>query len=208
MPPSHLFLKLRFSLRPFGLCGGCKDRFLSDLKSLHLSLSDCCKYGPLSAHVDWNWNNTADTKQRTVVLTGIRMRSFNSSAFAIDPTLAEAEYIAWTQWELTYAVLASTFPPAQRSFLDLVTYYNSNGIYTEREPAKDRSLLASKSIHMSTLNPRGTRAGSMPNGAGSDADNDDDDSSQRMIIMESQTYEVVTHDAASGMEPFTRGTVI
>jgi hypothetical protein len=135
------------------------------------------------------------------------MRSFDSSAFAIDPTLAEAEYVAWTQWELTYAVLASTFPPAQRSFLDLVTYYNSNGIYTERKSTKDRSFPMSEDIRMSTLNARGNSAGSTPNGADSDAYNDDDDSSQRMIIMKSQTYEVVTLDAAPGMEPFARGMV-
>jgi hypothetical protein len=205
-PPSHLSSKLLSSLRLFGLYGGCKDRFRSKWKLPRHSLFDCCK---LDTHVDRNSNITADTKQRTVVLTGLRIRSFNSEAFAIDPTLAEAEYIAWTQWELTYAVLASTFPSAQRSFLDLVTYYNNNGDYTK--PSKRQSVPASKSIQLNTLNANGTSAGSTPNGSGPDADDDDDDdddSSQRMIIMKSQTYEVVTHDAASAMEPVARGMAI
>ena len=158
--------------------------------------------------IRWNSDIIVDKKQRIIVLTGFRMRSFNSSAFANNPTLAEAEYIAWTQWELTYAVLASTFPPAQRSFLDLVTYYNSNGNYTEHNPDKDRNFPASESIRMSMLNARGTSAGSTPNGAGFDADDFDDDSSQKIIIMKSQTYEVVTRDAASAIEPVSRGMAI
>ena len=161
----------------------------------------------LLAHVDRDSSVTVNTKQRIIVLTGFRMRSFNSPAFAIDPTLAEADYIAWTQWELTYSVLASVFPSAQRSFLDLATYYN-NGNYTECRTAKDRSVPAGESIRMNTLNARGTCAGSTPNGDGFDADDDDDDSSQKMIIMKSQTYEVMTHDAASATEPAARGMVI
>jgi hypothetical protein len=207
MPPSHLFSKLQFSLHPFGLYGDCRDLLLSNWKLPRHSLFDCCKLDTFPPTFP-NSDITIDKKQSIVVLTRFRMRSFNSSAFANDPTLAEAEYIAWTQWELTYSVLASTFPPAQRSFLDLVTYYNSNGNYTERKPAKDRGFLASESIQMSTMNAKGTSAGSTPNGAESEADDFDDDSSQRMIIMKSQTYEVVTHDAASAMEPVARGMAI
>jgi hypothetical protein len=207
MPPSRLFSKLQFSLRPFGLYGDCRDLFLSKWKLPRHSLFDCCKLCPFPTTFP-NSDITIDKKQRIVVLTGFRMRSFNSLAFASDPTLAEAEYIAWTQWELTYSVLASTFPPAQRSFLDLVTYYNSNGNYTERKPASDHDFPASESIRMSTLNARGTSAGSTPNGAGSEFDDFDDDSSQKMIIMKSQTYEVITHDATSTMEPVARGIVM
>jgi hypothetical protein len=207
MPLSDLSSKLRFLLHLFGLYGDCKDLLLSRWKLLRPSLFDCCKLNTSSAQVDRDSSVTVDTKQRIIVLTGFRMRSFNSPAFAIDPTLAEAEYIAWTQWELTYSVLASVFPSAQRSFLDLATYYN-NGNYTECRTAKDRSVPAGESIRMNTLNARGTSAGSTPNGDGFDADDDDDDSSQKMIIMKSQTYEVMTHDAASATEPAARGMVI
>jgi hypothetical protein len=55
-------------------------------------------------------------------------------AVVIDPTLAEAEQVAWAQWVLTDFVPASTLPPAQRSFLDLATYYNdANYIPPKRE---------------------------------------------------------------------------
>ena len=194
-------------LHHFGLYGGCKDLLLSRLKLLRRSLFDCCKFDISSARADRALSFTVDMKQRIIVLTGFRMRSFNSPAFAIDPTLAEAEYFAWTQWELTYSVLASVFPSAQRSFLDLATYYN-DGNYTEYRTAKDQSVHAGESIQMNTLKTRGTSAASTPIGDGFDADDDDDDSSQKMIIMKSQTYEVVTHDAASATEPVARGMVI
>jgi hypothetical protein len=207
MPHSRLFSKLRFLLHFFGLYGDCKDLHLSKWKLPRRLLFDCCKLNASSSCIDPNSSFTVDTKHRIVVLTGFRMRSFNSPAFAIDPTLAEAEYIAWTQWELTYAVLASVFPSAQRSFLDLATYYN-NGNYTECRTAKEQGAPASESIQMSALSAERTSARSTPSGAGPAAYNDDDDSSQRMIIMKSQTYEVTTQDAASAMEPVARGMVI
>ena len=202
MPPSHLSSKLQYSLRPFGFYGGCKDLLLSKWRSPHHSRFDYCKHDTFLAHANRYLKGTVDTKQSVVVLTGLRLRSFDSPAFAIDRTLAEAEYIALTQWELTYSVLASTFPSAQRSFLDLVTYYN---IGNYAKPSRDQDVFAGESIQMSTLNAKGASARSTPNRAGSDADDHNDDSSRRMIIMRSQTYEVVMHDAASATEMVTSG---
>lgn len=142
-------------------------------------------------------------------LTGMRLRSFNQSAFVIDASLAEAEYIAWTQWELTYSVLASTFPSTQRSFLDLGTFYN-NAYHMKNETSKSRSLPASESFKMTPLSSKATandpRSKHERVRVHDDGRDYGDDSSQRMMITKETTFEVsVDDDTPPINSPVNRG---
>ena len=62
-----------------------------------------------------------------VIFTGTRLRSFSQRDFKTDPTLHEATYIALTQAELSFSIVAATIPVARTLVTDLVTYYNAAG---------------------------------------------------------------------------------
>ncbi|KAM0722081.1 hypothetical protein Q7P37_003007 [Cladosporium fusiforme] len=142
-------------------------------------------------------------------LTGMRLRSFDKSGFVTDSTLAEAEYVAWTQWELTYSVLAATFPSAQRSFLDLATFY-SNGYRTENGSSKNQSALAGESFEMRTLSGGRYATAPVPHEEGSaiGEEEDGDDSSQRMIITKQTTYEVSVDPMAAATGSRVNGRLV
>lgn len=130
--------------------------------------------------------------RRVMCLTGMRLRSFDSSEFAADASLAGAEYIAWTQWKLTYSILASTLPSIQRSLLDLAPFYN-NGYHMENEASKNRALPASESFIMEALSSKA------PATDHDDERDDCDDSSERMIITKETTYRASVDDATLPM---------
>lgn len=142
--------------------------------------------------------------RRIMCLTGMRLRSFDQSGFVTDASLAEAEYFAWTQWELTYSVLASTFPSTQRSFLDLVTFYN-NGYHTEKETSRSRTLPAGESFKMTVLSSKATASDPRSNDerilVRDDEEDHDDASSQEMIITKKFTYEVLVENAIPPTNP-------
>jgi hypothetical protein len=124
-----------------------------------------------------------------VLLTALRISSFDSSAFEANPTLGEAKFVALTQVELTYSLLASTFPSTRRFIVDLVTYYN-NGHFEEGNHFNTRSDLMSESIPMETMKGTDRRPG------GEESVDDDDNSSQTMIISKKVSFDV-TFDRAS-----------
>jgi hypothetical protein len=139
----------------------------------------------------------ADNVRRIIILTGLRVSSFDSSAFETNPTLGEARYIALTQCELTYSLLASTFPSTRRFVVDLVTYYN-NGHFVEGDQSRSRSGPMSESIQMRTLKSKATGADRQPGGTGSEYD--DDNSSQIMITNKKVSFDVAIDSAPAQVD--------
>lgn len=129
--------------------------------------------------------------RRIIVLTGLRMQSFDSQGFATKPTLAEAEYVAWTQWELTFSVLATIFPSTRKSFLNLVTYYNS-GHYAQKTASTMPYGPADESIPMKTFTDRGASSGSILQQIGEDEE--DDHGSETLIIQRRRSFAVTIDD--------------
>jgi len=130
-----------------------------------------------------------------VLLTALRISSFDSSAFIANPTLGEAKFVTLTQAELTYSLLASTLPSTRRFIVDLVTYYN-NGHFEEGNHSNTRSGLRSESIPMETMKGTDRRPG------GEESVDDDDNSSQTMIISKKVSFDV-TFDRASAKVDMT-----
>lgn len=57
-------------------------------------------------------------------MTIVRLTQFDRPGLASNPTLLEARYICWTQAEVSFGIMAATFPAARRFAADLITYYN------------------------------------------------------------------------------------
>jgi hypothetical protein len=190
MPLSHLLPKLQSSLHLCGFCGHCNCQNLSRSTSLYHSRFVFCK---CSVYVCERMNRLANNIDRIVVLTGFRIWSFDSSAFKTNPTLGGATYIVFTQAELTYSLLASTFPSTRRFVVDLVTYYN-NGQFVGKDHYRGRDDPMGKDIQMMTLESKATMADHQPGGTNSG--NDGDDSSQTGIIKKTVSYDVVSERAS------------
>lgn len=79
---------------------------------------------PWSEPVPEDFSAVADMRYSVLVATGMRLGTFSQAGFATDPILHEARYICWTQVEMSYSVIAATFPTAHRLVLDLITLYN------------------------------------------------------------------------------------
>ncbi|RMZ88892.1 hypothetical protein DV736_g3890, partial [Chaetothyriales sp. CBS 134916] len=123
-----------------------------------------------------------------IVLTGLRLSSFDQAAFATDPTLRESRYISWTQAEMSYAIIGATIPTARRLVLDLITFYNGGYFGSTISESGTRS----GTYQMNKLRSRVQRNSELTSArAVEDAACDDgDNGSQEMIIRKDVTVEV------------------
>lgn len=116
-----------------------------------------------------------------IPITIARLCRFDSANATTDPTLHEAPYICWTQAELSYAVMAATFPTARRLIADLNTYYNGGRLGTSyatgyQGQSFPMNTLQSSVYHSKVTNPARQ---SLDNG------------SQEMIIKRKVSVEVI-----------------
>ncbi|KAK5118769.1 hypothetical protein LTR85_007975 [Meristemomyces frigidus] len=129
-----------------------------------------------------------------LILTGLRLASFNQAALLTDFSLREAKYIAFTQAELSYSVISATFPTARRMMLNLTTFYNG-GRFGETTASQSLShsgsrgdAYALKSLRKRNSEVGRSRTGTQRGGSGNEDDNDND--SQELIIRKDVVIEV------------------
>ncbi|KAK4541843.1 hypothetical protein LTR36_007375 [Oleoguttula mirabilis] len=126
-----------------------------------------------------------------LILTGLRLGSFDQAGFATDPGLHEAKYIAFTQAELSYSMIAATFPTARRMMLNLTTFYNG-GHFGETVVSQNQSHSGSRAdvFAMKSMRKGNTDVGRSRTGQdGGDMDDNDNDS-QELIIRKDVVIEV------------------
>ncbi|KAK3066516.1 hypothetical protein LTR53_017104 [Teratosphaeriaceae sp. CCFEE 6253] len=58
-----------------------------------------------------------------IVIIGLRLASFDEAGFAADPTLFQAQFIAWTSTELNYSLVSATIPIIRPFVNNLSTNY-------------------------------------------------------------------------------------
>ncbi|KIW33264.1 uncharacterized protein PV07_00131 [Cladophialophora immunda] len=136
-----------------------------------------------------------------IVLTGLRLASFDQADFATDPTLRESRYICWTQAEMSYAVIGATLPTARRLVLDLITFYNGGYFGSTAESAN-----RSGAYQMTKLTSRVKRNAKLAS-TRTDQDaacDDGDNNSQEMIIRKDITVEVIHEQGKSEPGEFAR----
>lgn len=126
-----------------------------------------------------------------LILTGLRLASFDQAAFTTDPTLREAKYIAYTQAELSYSVIAATFPTARRMMLNLTTFYNG-GRFGDTTVSQSLSNSGSRGdvYAMKSLRKRNSELGKSKTGHDASNEGDDDNDSQELIIRKDVLIEV------------------
>ncbi|OQV11217.1 hypothetical protein CLAIMM_15083 isoform 4 [Cladophialophora immunda] len=146
-------------------------------------------------------SGVADVTHSIIVLTGLRLASFDQADFATDPTLRESRYICWTQAEMSYAVIGATLPTARRLVLDLITFYNGGYFGSTAESAN-----RSGAYQMTKLTSRVKRNAKLAS-TRTDQDaacDDGDNNSQEMIIRKDITVEVIHEQGKSEPGEFAR----
>ena len=58
-----------------------------------------------------------------IAAIGLRLGIYNSTSQSTNPTLYEAQFIAWTQTEMNYSVISATIPTLRPLVNNLATYY-------------------------------------------------------------------------------------
>lgn len=130
-----------------------------------------------------------DMKHSVVLFTGFRLSSFNTAALATDRTLHETSYICWTQAELSYAIIATTFPSARRLVVDLITYYNGGG-YDMSVAGASRSGTVGDTVPMRPMRSGKYKSEITHAGMGRDRGGSDGGNSQEMIIRKDVTFDI------------------
>nr|OQO10335.1 hypothetical protein B0A51_18303 [Rachicladosporium sp. CCFEE 5018] len=62
-----------------------------------------------------------------IVIVALRLSSFDESGMRLDPTLLEAQFIAWTSAELNYSIISATIPILRPFIATLSTTYGGQG---------------------------------------------------------------------------------
>ncbi|KAK5712895.1 hypothetical protein LTR17_017801 [Elasticomyces elasticus] len=136
-----------------------------------------------------------------IILTGMRLQSFDQSGFATDPTLREATYISLTQAELCFAIIAATIPVARTLVTELVTYYNGGNFEGSSQVYGDGSRgYTFRSYPMNSLKSGGKRKSEHGQlGSGHQHPADDDGDSQELIIRKDTTIQVTSEGPGSAV---------
>ena len=99
--------------------------------------------------------------QSLVIVIGYRLSTFDNAGLTTNPTLLQAKYIAWTQTELDYSIIAATIPILRPFVKTLATNYGASvadGFGSElgssyiNDPS---SHVASNTYEMHTWRPKG-----------------------------------------------------
>ena len=149
-------------------------------------------------------SGVADVIHSIIVLTGLRLVSFDQADFATEPTLRESRYICWTQAEMSYAVIGATLPTTRRLVLDLITLYNGGyfGNTVSESGTRSGTYRVTKLTSRVKRNTELASTRTVQDAACDDGDND----SQEMIIRKDVTFEVIHEQGKS--EPGEFASVI
>ncbi|KAK3703659.1 hypothetical protein LTR37_014355 [Vermiconidia calcicola] len=123
--------------QPWNIAGQCPGWFVRwEIQGIVASLIEVAIFFT-PVYLTWSLQAKASLKLEVIspfalrllilIFTGFRLSSFNQSKFASNPTLYEAQYICWTQAELSYSIMAATIPTARKLVLNFITYYNGGG---------------------------------------------------------------------------------
>lgn len=76
-----------------------------------------------------NQSNTSSNVGDSLIITiAFRLANFNSGGFTTNPTLLQAKFLAWTQTELSYSIMAATIPSLRSFIKSLATNYGSTTV--------------------------------------------------------------------------------
>jgi hypothetical protein len=99
-------------------------------------------------------------------------------------------YICWTQTEMSYAVIATTIPTAQRLMMDLMTYYHGGG-FNNTTTQSGTGTRAGEAYRMRTLGGKARQRTEVTGKASPEERNTDgDDDSQELIIRKNVDVDV------------------
>jgi hypothetical protein len=133
-----------------------------------------------------------------IITIACRLASFDANGLTTNPTLLQAKYIAWTQTELAYSIIAATIPRLRPFIKNLSTNYgatqtNGYGYGYHNKTSGDQS----GSFQMTGLRPKGKGdeynyriwSGGVPPKT-TDAASVGSSDSKRMIIQKNLEWEV------------------
>jgi hypothetical protein len=93
-----------------------------------------------------------------IVAIACRLVNFDAHGLTTNPTLLQAQYIAWTQTELAYSIIAATLPRLRPFIKNLSTNYGATlaneygyGTGYAQEGSGDQTA----SFQMTSLRPKG-----------------------------------------------------
>jgi hypothetical protein len=91
-----------------------------------------------------------------IIAIACRLADFDANGLTTNPTLLQAKYIAWTQTELAYSIIAGTIPRLRPFIRNLSTNYgatqsNGYGYGSNNETSGGHS----GSFQMTSLRPKG-----------------------------------------------------
>jgi hypothetical protein len=94
-----------------------------------------------------------------IIAIACRLANFDANGLPTNPTLLQAKYIAWTQTELAYSIIAATIPRLRPFIMNLSTNYggpqaNGYGGYGSSY-RNETSGNQSGSFQMTSLRPKG-----------------------------------------------------
>jgi hypothetical protein len=93
-----------------------------------------------------------------IIAIACRLANFDANGLPTNPTLLQAKYIAWTQTELAYSIIAATIPRLRPFIRNLSTNYGApqaNGYRYGYGSHTGTSENQSGSFQMTSLRPKG-----------------------------------------------------